>query len=67
LNPWKAKTIQQLYELIAKHVATGSPRGKWILEKWDEMLPRFLKVFPHEYKRVMLGERALMAPLRLAD
>jgi glutamate synthase domain-containing protein 3 len=45
---------QQLYELISKHVAaTGSPRGKWILENWAEMMPRFVKVFPHEYKRVL--------------
>jgi glutamate synthase domain-containing protein 2/glutamate synthase domain-containing protein 1/glutamate synthase domain-containing protein 3 len=46
--------VQQLYALIADHVAaTGSPRGKWILEKWTEMLPRFVRVFPHEYKRVL--------------
>jgi len=46
--------VQQLLTLISKHVAaTGSPRGKWILENWNEMVPRFVKVFPHEYKRVM--------------
>jgi glutamate synthase domain-containing protein 3 len=40
--------------LIARHVeATGSPRGKWILENWAGMLPKFIKVFPHEYKRVL--------------
>ena len=33
--------------------ATGSPRAKWILENWAEMLPKFVKVFPHEFKRVM--------------
>ena len=33
--------------------ATGSPRAKWILENWGEMLPKFVKVFPHEYKRVL--------------
>ena len=26
---------------------------KWILENWDAMLPKFVKVFPHEYKRVL--------------
>jgi glutamate synthase (NADPH) large chain len=31
----------------------GSPRGKWILENWGDMLARFVKVFPHEYKRVL--------------
>ncbi|HTQ57328.1 MAG TPA: glutamate synthase large subunit [Bryobacteraceae bacterium] len=45
-----------LRSLIANHVAhTASPRGKWILENWDAMLPRFVKVFPHEYKRVLHG------------
>jgi len=48
---------QIVHDLIAKHVeVTASPRGKWILEHWLEMLPKFVKVFPHEYKRV-LGTR----------
>jgi glutamate synthase domain-containing protein 2/glutamate synthase domain-containing protein 1/glutamate synthase domain-containing protein 3 len=51
--------IQALKNLIEKHVeATGSPRGEWILENWGEMLPRFVKVFPHEYKRVLGVPRA---------
>ena len=46
--------VQLLYDLIGKHVAyTGSPRGKWILENWEQSVPRFIKVFPHEYKRVL--------------
>ncbi len=32
--------------------ATGSPRAKLILENWSEMLPKFVKVFPHEFKQV---------------
>jgi glutamate synthase domain-containing protein 3 len=32
---------------------TASPRGKWILENWEQMLPKFLRVFPHEFKRVL--------------
>jgi glutamate synthase (NADPH/NADH) large chain len=45
--------IQVLQNLIEKHVRyTGSPRGRWILENWGTMLPRFVKVFPHEFKRV---------------
>src|SRR5690242_16480144 len=43
-----------LCTLISRHVEyTGSPRGKWVLENWDSMLERFIKVFPHEYKRVL--------------
>ena len=38
----------------SNHVeATASPRGKWVLENWENMLPKFVKVFPHEYKRVL--------------
>jgi glutamate synthase (NADPH) large chain len=45
---------QLLHQLIAKHFeATGSPRAKWILDKWLEMIPKFVKVFPQEYKRVL--------------
>ncbi|HTC88029.1 MAG TPA: hypothetical protein VK686_07005, partial [Bryobacteraceae bacterium] len=46
--------MHALHNLVSRHVeATGSPRGKWILENWREMLPKFVKVFPHEYKRVL--------------
>jgi glutamate synthase domain-containing protein 2/glutamate synthase domain-containing protein 1/glutamate synthase domain-containing protein 3 len=46
--------IQLLRHWIAVHFeATGSPRAKWILENFTQMLPKFLKIFPHEYKRVL--------------
>jgi glutamate synthase (NADPH/NADH) large chain len=37
--------------------STGSPRATWILEKWADMLPRFYKVFPREFKRVLEAAR----------
>jgi glutamate synthase domain-containing protein 3 len=43
---------------VIKHAAlTSSPRAKWILQNWSEVLPRFIKVFPHEHKRVLGRER----------
>jgi len=43
-----------LLEWITRHAeCTGSPRARWILENWSEMVPKFVKVFPHEYKRVL--------------
>ncbi|HEY3827540.1 MAG TPA: glutamate synthase large subunit, partial [Bryobacteraceae bacterium] len=43
-----------LHTTIYRHFdATGSPRAKAILENWKAMLPKFVKVFPHEFKRVM--------------
>jgi glutamate synthase domain-containing protein 2/glutamate synthase domain-containing protein 1/glutamate synthase domain-containing protein 3 len=51
---FESEDITRLQHLIQTHVdCTGSPRGKWILENWSEMLPKFVKVFPHEYKRVL--------------
>jgi len=46
--------IELLRSLIAKHFEyTGSPRAEWILDNWSAMLPKFVKVFPHEFKRVL--------------
>src|SRR5262249_26239387 len=46
--------IRKIHRLIERHVEfTGSPRGEWILENWERMVPLFVKVFPHEYKRVL--------------
>ncbi len=54
LEPVVDGDIQLLQYWITLHFeATGSPRAKWILENWAEMCPKFLKIFPHEYKRVL--------------
>jgi glutamate synthase (ferredoxin) len=46
--------IAQLRKLIEAHVqATGSPRGKRILERFEEYLPYFKKILPHDYNRMM--------------
>jgi glutamate synthase domain-containing protein 3 len=51
--------IQLLHGLIERHLElTGSPRAEWILESWASMLAKFVKVFPHEYKRVLGVKRA---------
>jgi len=40
--------------LLKEHVQrTGSPKGKRMLENWDEVAPRFVKVFPSEYRRAL--------------
>jgi glutamate synthase domain-containing protein 3 len=46
--------VQLVLDLVRRHKElTGSPRSKWILENRNEALLRFIKVFPHEYKRVL--------------
>jgi glutamate synthase domain-containing protein 3 len=53
-----AEDVDVVRGLLTRHRdLTGSPRAAWILENWEEAQPRFIKVFPQEYKRV-LGERA---------
>jgi glutamate synthase domain-containing protein 2/glutamate synthase domain-containing protein 3 len=54
LEPVSAEDVDLLYAIVSSHVdATDSVRGKWVLENWENMLPKFVKVFPHEYKRVL--------------
>jgi glutamate synthase domain-containing protein 3 len=48
------RDIETLYQLIVRHgELTGSPQARWIVENWETTLARFVKVFPHEYKRVL--------------
>ncbi len=40
--------------MIRRHVGyTNSPKGQWVLDHWDDMLPKFIKVFPKELKKAM--------------
>ena len=44
----------ELHELIEEHhLRTQSPVAARILRAWDEYLPRFVKVMPHDYKRAL--------------
>jgi glutamate synthase domain-containing protein 2/glutamate synthase domain-containing protein 3 len=50
--------IAEVRALLERHRDyTGSPRAAWILEHWADAQPKFIKVFPHEYKRVLGVER----------
>jgi len=51
--------VAEVRSLLERHRdLTGSPRAAWILEHWAEVLPKFIKIFPHEYKRVLGIARA---------
>jgi len=55
--------IDLIQTLIARHAElTESPRAKWILDNWETMLPKFIKVFPHEFKRVQGIPRTILNP-----
>ncbi|MBW2415025.1 MAG: glutamate synthase large subunit [Deltaproteobacteria bacterium] len=47
---------RELRGLIQAHFRhTRSRRAENVLEKWQDMLPRFVKVMPRDYKRVLKG------------
>ncbi len=54
--------VSQLRKLIEEHTAaTGSVRGKEILDHFDGFLPKFKKVIPHDYAKMMNSIRKFEA------
>jgi glutamate synthase (NADPH/NADH) large chain len=55
LSPVEDRTdIDELQEMISKHLLyTQSSLAAKILTNWEEYLPRFVKVIPFEYKKVL--------------
>ncbi len=50
----EAEEIAAVKALVQKHLdATGSARAKSLLAKWDVVVPKFVKVMPKDYKRVL--------------
>ena len=50
-----AADAELLRHLVDRHARyTGSARARWLLDAWDEHLPRFVKVIPVEYKQILL-------------
>ena len=46
--------VLELKDIIMEHVAyTNSKRGKDVLDHFEEYLPKFKKIIPHDYKKMM--------------
>ena len=46
--------VLELKDMIKEHVAyTNSEKGKRILDNFGEYLPRFKKIIPHDYDRML--------------
>ena len=64
---FEREDILLLEYLVRRHVQyTGSPLGKRIIENWSDMLPHFVKVFPHDYKRVLSQAHAAEKKITVA-
>lgn len=47
--------VMELKQMITDHVTnTGSKKGKMILDNFTEYLPKFKKIVPHDYQRMLL-------------
>jgi glutamate synthase (ferredoxin) len=57
LDPMGAEDLERVQRLVRRHFQyTRSKRADEILRKWDTYAPKFVKVFPKDYKRA-LGDR----------
>lgn len=46
--------VMEIKDMITDHVAyTNSEKGKEVLSNFSEYLPKFKKIIPHDYKKVM--------------
>jgi glutamate synthase domain-containing protein 3 len=57
-DPADAELLRHLIDRHARY--TDSDRAQAILDDWDDVLPRFVKVIPVEYKKVLLATKTLV-------
>ena len=57
-----AEEIEAVKNMVFRHVEyTGSRRATELLVSWDEWLPRFVRLIPHDYKRVLEAQKQMRA------
>jgi glutamate synthase domain-containing protein 3 len=53
-NVWRKEDKDLLFNLISKHhILTRSSRAKRILDAWSDMVGRFVKVIPIDYRKAL--------------
>jgi glutamate synthase (NADPH/NADH) large chain len=58
-NVWQKEDIQILKDLVQKHFDwTGSARAHQILSNWQDMVGKFVKVVPFDYRKALEKMRA---------
>jgi glutamate synthase (ferredoxin) len=56
-DPGEIAAVEQLVRRHAEH--TRSQRAYKVLALWEEMVPKFVKVLPNDYKRVLDSQRTM--------
>ncbi|HVR00774.1 MAG TPA: glutamate synthase large subunit [Polyangia bacterium] len=56
-----AEEQRQLRALVQRHAElTGSKRARELLDAWTQVLPSFVRVMPHDYKRVLEAQKKML-------
>jgi len=54
--------IAEVRALVVNHARlTGSDRSKAVLDAWEQLVPKFVKVYPNDYRRVIETQKRLKA------
>jgi glutamate synthase domain-containing protein 3 len=54
VDPLDTRDEETVRRLVENHFEyTASPRARFILDQWQQLVKKFVKVFPHDYKRVL--------------
>jgi glutamate synthase (ferredoxin) len=52
--------IKFVRDLIARHAAlTGSKRAQEVLAAWSQLVPFFVRIMPHDYRRVVEAQKKM--------
>ncbi len=63
-----ASDVQELQFLLNKHLLhTNSEKAQEILVNWNKYLPKFIKVIPFEYKKVLQEEKIKELEIKLKE
>jgi glutamate synthase domain-containing protein 3 len=48
--------VQRIRDLVTRHVHfTKSPKGQRVLDQWDTLIQKFVKIMPIDYKRILMS------------
>ncbi len=62
MRRWEKRTRASCGRLIESHYRyTGSRKAKTVLDSWELMVRKFVKIMPIDYKRVLAERKAAAA------
>lgn len=62
IEPLDEEDRETIYSMIQKHADyTNSPKATKVLSSWQEFAPKFVKVMPRDYKRVLQAIKKAIA------